>query len=322
MSAEDVAPVALFVHRRADHTRRVVDSLRANAEASVTPLIVFADGSRGAADDRAVAEVRSYVRTIEGFASVVVVERDRNVGLAGSITAGVSEVVSTAGRVIVLEDDTVVAPGFLRYMNDGLALYSDDADVASIHGYTYPLAMELPETFFLRGADCWGWATWARAWDRFDPDGAALRERLAESGELDTWDHEGASGLADLLDDQIAGHADSWAVRWSASAFLAGMFTLYPGRSLVHNIGNDGTGEHGGLSRRYDVAPYPGRITVERIPVEERPEIHAALTDFYAGSATEGGARGAARWLAGRLTRDQRSRLLRALPPSLRERLR
>lgn len=313
--------MALFVHRRADHTRRVVDSLRANAEAPATPLIVFADGPRDASDDRAVAEVRAFAREIEGFASVTVVERDRNLGLAGSITAGVSEVVSTSGRVIVLEDDTVVAPHFLRYMNDALALYRDDSSVASIHGYTYPLALDLPETFFLRGADCWGWATWARAWDHFVADGAALRQQLAESGERELWDHEGAAGLAALLDDQIAGRADSWAVRWSASAFLAGMFTLYPGCSLVHNIGNDGTGEHGGLSRRYDVFLYRGRITVERIPIEERVEIHDALTDFYRTTAASG-ARGAARWLAGRLSRNQRARLLRALPSSLRERLR
>jgi hypothetical protein len=77
-------------------------------------------------------------------------------GLAGSIIDGVSQVLGSHGRVVVVEDDLLLSPHFLSYMNDGLALYADDERVASIHGYRYPGTEPLPETFFLRGADCWG----------------------------------------------------------------------------------------------------------------------------------------------------------------------
>lgn len=316
------APVALFVHRRADHTREVVRSLQANAEAPRTRLYVFADGARRASDDAGVAEVRSYARSISGFASVTVVERDRNLGLAASIIAGVTAVLEDHEAVIVLEDDTVVGPYFLRFMNDGLACYRDDDLVASIHAYVYPVGVELPETFFLRGADCWGWATWRRAWRHFDADGAALLRRLQDSGEVHVWDHDGTSGLLEMLEGQVAGDVDSWAVRWTASTFLDGMYTLYPGRSLVHNIGNDGSGRHGGLSRRYDVDLCRERIPVTRMPIEESAVAYQAFTDFYTSTGSRGPLTALLRRLAKGLSAEQRVTVLRLLPTSVRARLR
>ena len=47
-------------------------------------------------------------------------------------------------------------------MNYYLELYKNNNKVSSIHGYSYP-TKKLPDYFFLKGADCWGWATWSRA---------------------------------------------------------------------------------------------------------------------------------------------------------------
>jgi hypothetical protein len=129
-------------------------------------------------------------------------------------------------------------------MNNGLDRYSETPEVASIHAYAFPVREPLPETFFLRGSDCWGWATWARAWKVFEPDGARLLAALRSQGLTRQFDFDGSYGYTRMLEDQIAGRNDSWAVRWYASAFLAGMLTLYPGRSLVRNIGNEGSGTH------------------------------------------------------------------------------
>lgn len=290
------APVALFAHRRRDHLERVVAALQANAGASDTPLVVFVDGPRTPDEAAQVAQVREFVGRIDGFASVDVIAREHNLGLAQSITTGVAQTLDRWGTVIVLEDDTVVGPHFLDYMNDGLRVYADDERVASIHGYVYPMDVDLPDTFFMRGGDCWGWATWSRAWAHFDADGSRLRERLRASGAMDEWDFDGWSGLAPMLDGQIAGDVDSWAVRWSAATFLDGMYTLYPGRSLVHNIGNDGSGSHGGDSSRFDVEPYAGRVDVRPIEVVEDPAIHAAFEAFYRSQSADLS-------LGGRLTR-------------------
>src|SRR5262249_35869456 len=156
--------------------------------------------------------------------------RERNFGLAQSIVQGVSGTVAQHGRIIVLEDDMVTSPHFLTYMNQALDKYADEARVVSIHGYVYPVEQPLPETFFLPGADCWGWATWKRGWSCFNPDGQFLLNELKRQKLIRDFDFNGAFPYSEMLQAQIKGANDSWAVRWYASALLAGKLTLYPGR--------------------------------------------------------------------------------------------
>jgi hypothetical protein len=265
------APVALFAYMRPEHLRVTVESLRANPEAGGTELVVFCDAPKRAEHADGVAAVRSFAATIDGFASVQVIHRERNFGLAASIIDGVTRLTGSHGRVIVVEDDLMLSPHFLRYMNHGLDLYASDDQVASLHGYCYPVQHALSETFFLRGADCWGWATWQRAWAHFRPDGAALLQELQRRGLCREFDYDGQYGYTRMLRDQIAGRNDSWAVRWHASCFLDGRLTLYPGRSLVHNIGNDGTGTHCA-----DLADYAQTVALTPIVLERQP-LHQSM---------------------------------------------
>ena len=239
-----LAPVALFAYARLDHLRQTVDSLRANREAGATALHVFCDGPKHAGHKQQTDAVRAYVDSIDGFASVTRIYRHQNLGLAQSIISGVTGILSTHDSVIVMEDDLVVSPYFLKFMNEGLQLYQNQERVASIHGYCYPVAQALPETFFLRGADCWGWATWSRAWSHFEPDGQKLLDALRRERLAQAFDMGGAYPYMKMLANQVAGKNDSWAVRWHASCFLDNMLTLYPGRSLVNNIGTDDSGMH------------------------------------------------------------------------------
>ena len=277
------APVALFVYRRPAHARQAVQSLLANAEAPRTQLVVFSDGPRKADTQGDVAQVRAYARGITGFAGVRVVERERNLGLAQSILAGVGEMLAEHGRVIVVEDDLVVSPFFLAYMNEGLRRYAGHERVASIHGYMYPSHVALPETFFLRGADCWGWATWDRAWRHLETDGRKLEAQLRGRGLAREFDLDGRYPFLRMLQAQIAGRNDSWAIRWHASTFLADMLTLYPGRSHVVNTGADGSGTHSRtrVSLGDEFADRPTQWT--DIPLEPHPAGREAMADYLAG---------------------------------------
>ena len=143
-----------------------------------------------------------------------------------------------------MEDDLVTSPHFLQYMNESLDLYQQEERVISIHAYMYPVKEELPETFFLRGADCWGWATWKRSWQLFESDGAKLLEQLNSQNLTREFNFNGSYPYVRMLKDQIKRRNNSWAIRWYASAFLANRLTLYPGASLVQNIGHDGSGVH------------------------------------------------------------------------------
>jgi len=222
------APIALFVYNRPDHTRRTVERLRVNAMAGNSDLIVFSDAPRSSGAAPSVLAVRNYVRTITGFRSVRIVERVSNMGLADSITEGVREVCEQYGRVIVLEDDLETSPHFLAFMNDALELYEDVPEVAAVSGFHLPSDISFPETFFQCDAECWGWATWKRAWSVYNPDGRTLLAELRRRGLTRWFDQEGSYPYTKMLRDQIAGKNNSWAVRWRASVMLKGMLTVYP----------------------------------------------------------------------------------------------
>lgn len=273
------APIALFVYNRPKHTTQTVEALKKNVLAAQSDLIVFSDAPKSDMQIGSVREVRQYIRQIDGFKSVSIVERETNFGLANSIIDGVTSVVNECGRIIVLEDDMVASPYFLQFMNDGLRVYEQKEDVASIHGYVYPIE-GLQETFFLKGADCWGWATWKDRWNIFETDGVKLLDELKRKNLTKHFDFNGAYPFTQMLADQIEGKNNSWAIRWHASAFLKNKLTLYPGKSLILNIGNDGSGMHCGDTNAFssDMAVAP--VFVSPIPIKESDKAIKAFEQY------------------------------------------
>lgn len=276
-----LAPVVLFVYNRPWHTRQTVEALRNNGLAAESELFVFSDGPRSEADRSKVQEVRDYAGTISGFKSVTLVERVVNLGLARSIIGGVTELVDNHGRIIVLEDDMITSPHFLKFMNEALEHYQDEQRVVSIHGYTYPVKGELPETFFMRGADCWGWATWKRGWDIFEADGAKLLAELKGKNLTRAFDFNGSYPYMRMLEDQTRGKNDSWAIRWHAAAFLRDMLTLYPGKSLVYNIGLDASGTHCNLTRIFNTDVSNTPLCLADIPIEPNNAAFKAFETYF-----------------------------------------
>src|SRR5215471_2325117 len=143
------APIALFSYRRYKHLQTTLEALLRNPEADETDLHVFSDGARDEASAAEVDEVRRVLRQLNGFKSITIVEHEKNVGLARNIIGGVSDVLARSDRVIVIEDDIVVSPVFLRFMNEALSLYQTEPRVGSISGYCYPIGRSVAETFFV-----------------------------------------------------------------------------------------------------------------------------------------------------------------------------
>jgi hypothetical protein len=267
---QDCAPVALFVFNRPGHTRRTVQSLLENERSAQTPLVIFSDGPRSEKDVPMVESVREYIRGIDGFRDVRIVEQSENRGLAESVIAGVSDVVDRYGRVIVLEDDMETSAFFLDYMNRALEKYRDQDNVYCIHGYAFPADMSDvdTETFFLGGAECWGWATWKRAWDHFCPDAMQLLALLRSQDAEKAFDYGGNYPYTRMLERQSRGRIDSWAIRWRASAFVRQGLTLWPRVSLVRNFGMDGSGIHCDSTSYFDVALADRPVVLADIPVK------------------------------------------------------
>lgn len=237
------APIVLFAYNRPDYLARTVEALLQNEFAAESDLHIFSDGAKNSDDQTQVNAVREYIKTIRGFKLLRVYNRETNAGLANSVIAGVSEVCAAYGRVIVLEDDLITSPYFLRYMNDALQCYVDDDDVWAISGHLFSVEGDLPETFFIRHANSLGWGTWQRAWRKCNFDAEALLAELAQRDAGFDFDFYGSHPYMTMLRRQISGDVDSWAIRWYATLFLHNALSLYPCRSLTNHIG-DQSGTH------------------------------------------------------------------------------
>ena len=243
------------------HARRTLENLAACALASSSDLIVYADGPKTEDDRDKVRGARQAAREAAGFKSVTVIDRDRNLGLAESIVSGVTEVCQSHGRAIVVEDDLLVAPEFLQFLNIGLDRYEDEARVLQVSGYAYPAhGADTPAAFFLPMVSCWGWATWKRAWQKFDRSLKTLSALGRDSALRRRFNIDGTYDYYAMACDQRAGRINSWGICWQMSLFANDGLVLYPRRSLVTNAGFDGSGTHratgGAFQRPLDPKPF------------------------------------------------------------------
>jgi acetyltransferase-like isoleucine patch superfamily enzyme len=243
-----LAPIALFVYSRPEHTRRTLQSLARCPEWARSQIFVYADGAKKPELAAEVAETRRVVRALAPHATLV--EQPTNRGLARSIIAGTTELCERFGRVIVVEDDLDVAPGFLAFLNAGLDRYADDDGVMQVSAYQFPVELD-PQALFLGFPTSWGWATWKRAWQHFDPDARGYGALVADPQLRHRFDLDGSYPYFEMLERQRRGEVDSWAIRWHLSVFLRAGLVLYPGRTLVANTGFDGSGTHGGVGQGF-----------------------------------------------------------------------
>lgn len=276
------APIILFTYRRPRHAQQTVEALLMNKEAAASDLIIYSDGPKNEDAVAGVEQTRKYIHSIKGFSSIQIIERSYNWGLANSIIDGVTSVVNKYGRGIVVEDDLITSPYFLQYMNEALELYEDSQDVISIHGYMYPVKEQLPESFFIKTADCWGWATWKRGWDLFNSDSKELLYEIECKKRCREFNFNNSYPYTDMLKAQIDGKVDSWAIRWYASALVNDKLTLYPGRSLVFQNGMDGIdGTHCGEDIRFEVELSQTPILLRKLKTEESKEARKAITNYF-----------------------------------------
>ena len=248
---EQYTPIALFVYNRPSHARQTVEALAKNPEAKDSLLYIFADGPKDNASDEVkqkIAELRTYIHTISGFKDVIIEEADKNKGLANSIISGVTKVIEKYGKVIVVEDDLVTHKYFLRYMNEALSFYEKDDRIFCIGAITENI--KIPNSYkedvlVVPRVESCGWGTWIDRWSLAQWDISKYSIWNRNEREIRNF-CRGGEDLWPMLQMQAEGKIDSWAIRWQYNLSINNKLCLKPVRSLLTNIGMDGTGIHSG----------------------------------------------------------------------------
>ncbi len=280
-----LAPIVFFAYNRPYHTRQVLESLHRNKYADESVLYIYVDGPAPDASEEtlaAIAAVKKIVHEKKWCLEVIIIEAELNKGLVSSTIEGVTKMVNEFGKVIVMEDDVLVSPGFLRYMNDALDFYENNPKVMHISAFARPdiaVADVKESTYFFYHTTTWGWGTWKRAWDKFTPDAMAVREAVKKKGNINKLNMDGTFEFFWGLYAVAKSGMNSWNTIWHSIVFLNDGLVLYPKKSLASNIGHDGSGTNCATDERFVIQDeaLATEIPVTTIPLEE----HAAVRKHY-----------------------------------------
>ncbi|MBX2951618.1 MAG: glycosyltransferase [Leadbetterella sp.] len=241
-----LAPIVIFCYNRREHLENTVDALALNPLAKDSDLIVYSDGPRRETDTEKITDLRAYLATVTGFRSVTVHARKENMGLARSIITGVSEVLNSYGKAIILEDDLLSTPDFLAYMNDALRVFEENPLVFSVSGYSFGIGAVKEysqDTALVFRASSLGWGTWKDRWEKVDWQVSDFPEFMSSPERQDSLKNAGEDILPMIIKQQ-RGLINSWAVRWTYHHVKYGGYCLIPVRSKIKTIGDDGSGSN------------------------------------------------------------------------------
>ena len=280
-----LAPIVLFTYKRVDTLKKTIESLNSNLLAKASDLIIYSDGAKIIEDRYLIDEVRSYLKTISGFKSIVIHYSHVNKGLANSIIDGVSSILKEYDNVIVLEDDLIVSKKFLIFMNQSLHQYKNNKKVFSISGYSIPITIVKDyrfDVYFTPRSSSWGWATWNDRWETIDwemKDYTDFRTNKKKISEF----NQGGSDMSGMLERQMQGEINSWAIRWCYHQFKVNMLTVYPVISNIQNIGFSNQATHSNVFNRYWTTLDIGNKTEFNLPKDAATnhQVLAQFQDFF-----------------------------------------
>lgn len=242
----------LFTYNRSIHTGKVINALKQN---TVLPqkLFVFQDGIKPGKDIEEWQKVNGLIKTIDWCDNEIIISA-YNKGLAASIVSGINYVFEEYDAVIVLEDDCIPAPNFINFMQQCFEKYRDNKDIYSVSGYSWPFILKKTsyDVYGCGRISSWGWGTWKDRWNIFEKDYELVRKMKQEkntSKNLAMWGRD----LEEMLVGNVRGNIDSWAVFWALNVISRGGICINPYRSLIQNIGTDGSGVHCGDTDRFEV---------------------------------------------------------------------
>ena len=280
--------IALFAYKRPEHTKRVLEGLKAN---NIRHLYVFIDGPKREEDRPLVEEVNALVEAVD-WCRTQIIRSQNNKGLAESEICGISHVLQRHERIIVLEDDCVPAADFIDFMEQCFDRYQHEPKVMNITGYALPIKIlrRYPyDVYFTYRSGSFGQGIWKRSWQFFKKDPQDFH-RIENSRELRRKLDRAGRDLYFMFKQQMEGKLDSVGIWWAWSIVKNDGVCVNPVISRIQSIGHDGTGVHCDNTDKYNNKSHQAGLNIKlKFPenLEVNKTINRRFDEFIHGTSWE-----------------------------------
>jgi hypothetical protein len=234
--------IAVFCYKRAGKLRQSMEALLKNPECASMDVVFFCDGPKGEKDRKGVEETREYIDSLTGFRQVQKHYRERNVSTGPNFMDGFAYLCAHYDQFIVVEDDLVVTPNYVRYMLDALDFYRNERSVFCVTGFNFPIKVYGYgyDTVMCNRFCSYGWASWSDRVRKVSFDREGLKQMMDRSpGFRKRLDREGMD-LHRMLVKQVNGTISTWDIQMQVHVSENRLKVVYPVLSKAANIGFDG----------------------------------------------------------------------------------
>jgi hypothetical protein len=234
-------PILFLIFNRPDTTEKVFQQIR-----KIRPkqFFISADGPRQhkRGEDRLCAETQKIVEKVDWKCELQTSFSKKNLGCRIGVSSGIDWFFSHVAEGIILEDDCLPDISFFHFCKVLLKYYRNDERVMHIGGVNFQdgIVRGAGNYYFSKLNHIWGWATWKRAWDKYDVN-ISTYPQLLEQNLLSSICEEPSMrkywqkkfGLV------YKKEVDTWDYQWQYALYIHNGLAILPNHNLVSNIGFD-----------------------------------------------------------------------------------
>jgi glycosyltransferase involved in cell wall biosynthesis len=233
--------IGVFCYKRANKLKRCIEALLKNPECPNMDIVFFSDGFKGEADEQGVIETRDYINSVTGFKNVIKHFRERNYSTGPNFITGLNFLSGNYEQFIVIEDDLIVSPNYIKFLMDGLVFYKKKPSVFCITAFNWP--MDAPnysyDTIIYKRFCSYGWASWSDRFPNIIWDHAEIQNLIDNSRGFKRRLNAEGYDLGRMIKKQLNGTISTWDVQLQVHVAENRLKVVYPVLSKVSNIGFD-----------------------------------------------------------------------------------
>jgi len=244
MDSNFKTPILFIIFNRLDTTIRVFNEIK---KIKPSKLYIVSDGPRldKIGEKEKCGETRKIIDLIDWDCQVFKNYSDINLGCKKRVSSGIDWFFKNEEQGIILEDDCLPNNSFFRFCEEMLEKYKEDERIGMISGNNFQFGKIKNEHdyYFSKYSHIWGWATWRRAWQKYDVNLANWPE-IKENDRLKSVfnNKKDIYYWSSIFNDVYNGKIDTWDYQWSYTCFMSNYLSVMPAKNLISNIGFGPTG--------------------------------------------------------------------------------